>query len=135
MKAKAHSAGPRKLVEVIASRLAGGFKNPDVVVFVYIDEVHDYSTIQCDDIRSKNLYDALLDAWNDLGPAHPIFLATIATSPSIVRPLNRPLRYQAPYTELVFDCFPDECPLFVPGTMTLKDVAELAFMVKFGRPL
>ncbi|GJE94111.1 hypothetical protein PsYK624_102790 [Phanerochaete sordida] len=124
--------GPQKLAGVIHSRLASGFKHPDVVALIYIDEVHSISNIRIDGYRA---YDILLTAFNDLGPTEPIFMLTISTDPSVVRQGPTPMLHQPPYTELVFDQPLGDCYLFSPGTMTLEDVAHPYFMAKFGRPL
>ncbi|GJE94130.1 hypothetical protein PsYK624_102980 [Phanerochaete sordida] len=127
--------GIKILTDAIASRLRGEPKNTDIRIFVYIDEVYNLSTISCKGDPSTTLYDTLLDAFNDVGPANPIFFATIATSPSILRPVDRLLRHQPPWTSFVWDYLPDRRPIFRRGEMTLQEVAEPSFMAKFGRPL
>ena len=117
VKARVHTDGPQKLVAVVKDRLRSGFKHPEIALLVYIDEVYDLSTIFCHDERSRNVYETLLDAFNDLGPENPIFLVTITTNPAVLRRTS-PMRHQTPYTELVFDCPLDGRRLFYPRTLT-----------------
>ena len=134
LKANASEDGPRRLAAAIRSRLAHDFKNPDVVILIYIDEVSDVSTMELGDHLKTTVYDALLDSFTDLGPSEPIFLLTMTTDPFVVRRTGSPIRHQKPYTQLPFDV-PLSGPLFIPGTVKVADVAEPTFMAKFGRPL
>ncbi|KAJ8462049.1 hypothetical protein ONZ51_g11151 [Trametes cubensis] len=134
LKANASEDGPRHLAAAIRSRLAHDFKNPDVVILIYIDEVSDVSTMELGDHLKTTVYDALLDSFTDLGPSEPIFLLTMSTDPFVVRRTGSPIRHQKPYTQLPFDV-PLSGPLFTPGTVKVADVAEPTFMAKFGRPL
>ncbi|KAH9902801.1 hypothetical protein C8Q73DRAFT_671822 [Cubamyces lactineus] len=134
LKANASEDGPRRLAAAIRSRLAHDFKNPDVVILIYIDEVSDVSTMELGDRLKTTVYDALLDSFTDLGPSEPIFLLTMTTDPFVVRRTGSPIRHQKAYTQLPFDV-PLSGPLFTPGTVTVGDVAEPTFMAKFGRPL
>ncbi|GJE94125.1 hypothetical protein PsYK624_102930 [Phanerochaete sordida] len=127
--------GVKTLADAIVSRLRGEPRNADILIFVYIDEVYNLSTLSCTDDPSVTLYDTLLDALNYVGPQNPIFFATIATSPSILRPVDRLLCHQPPWTSFVWNYLPDRRPIFRRGEMTLQEVAEPSFMAKFGRPL
>ena len=134
---RAQSEGPRKLIPAIQRRLADGFKCPDVVILVYIDEVYEISTLYFPDTdkESSTVYDTLLDAFTHLGPSEPIFLLPITTAPSVVREGDSPMLHQPPWNELPFDLSLEGNFLFCAGTMTLDDVSEPLYMAKFGRLL
>ena len=135
LKARAQPEGPRKLIPVIQRRLANGFKCPDVVVLVYIDEVYEISTLCFPDRESTTVYDSLLDAFTHLGPSEPIFLLMITAAPSVFREGGSPMRHQQPWNGLPFDLSLDGDYLFRPSTMTMGDVSKPLYMAKFGRPL
>ena len=108
---------------------------------LYFDEVHVLTNDNLADDRT--IYHALcreMSQWN----RHPIFTVFLSTNsnlpkfapPGYLHPSDRVnIRDspQAPITELPFDCFPDEKPF--KTNMTLSDVSEIEYMVKFGRPL
>jgi hypothetical protein len=120
-------------------------KDSDVRILVYFDEAHSLSDISIDG-DGRNYYDALCSVL-DLLKECSLFAITLSTNSNLSRfspskrahPSNRVVEgkdsLQAPYTELLFDCLENNKPLIRPNEMTLKEVADVGFMVKFGRPL
>ena len=119
----------------------------DVRILMYFDEAHSLSNVAVhEDPAGRNYYDALCLALSILWRC-PLFAIALSTNSNLSRfsppkrahPSNRIHKgkdtLQAPYTELLFDCLENGQSFILPGEMTLAQVAEVGFMVKFGRPL
>lgn len=140
--------GP-SIIQAIRDRVATSDPHePEVLLQIVLDEAHGLSKVSITNSpREKTLYDVFLSAFTDFGADKPMFLISLSTHSHLAkhaRPLGKQASdrgvspdayHQAPYTELPFDCFPANQPIFVPGQLTLKDVSEARFMVQFGRPL
>lgn len=105
---------------------------------LYIDEAYELSSVS----GLSTFSDAFLSAFADLYSGLPIFLVSLSTHPRMAELARRQTsawgmrsHHQDPYTEPVFDCLPNNGPIFFANTMSLRDVAEPSFLVKFGRPL
>ena len=141
--------GPKHFLSAMNERLEPNARRHHVRVVIYIDEAYSLSRAFAPNDPKRSFYDTFLSAFTDLGPEQDIFLISLSTHShmaELARPQHEqrsarssesPSYHQAPYTELVFDCLPDNKPIFNPTmmAMTLGDVAELSFLVKFGRPL
>ncbi|THH06221.1 hypothetical protein EW146_g9684 [Bondarzewia mesenterica] len=115
-----------------------------IEIMLYFDEAHELVQRKAPkNDYDKTLYDVLLSVFNDFLP-FPIFAIFLSTTSHIAyfAPTQNQVRssraaasghLQAPITETPFDCAPDF--LVIPGKLTLKEVAAVPFMAKFGRPL
>jgi hypothetical protein len=118
-----------------------------VQILLYFDEAHQLSDtdIKGDD-TGQNLYHLLTSALSSLSASN-LFVITLSTNSCLAKfsppfhkhPSARKAGFtdslQAAFTELPFDILVDNKLFILPGEMTLAEVAEHSFMVKFGRPL
>jgi hypothetical protein len=137
----------RGLVDDIDSLVEEKIPHGNVRVLMYFDEAHTLSDVLIrKDEGCRNFYDAFISAIDHMSPA-ALFAITLSTN-SNLRRFSPPHDshgsgrvvegkdcLQVPYTELLFDCLENDQPIFTPGTMSLEEVSEIGFMVKFGRPL
>lgn len=135
LKRTASNDGPDAFLSAIESRLHNGLRHPEVAALVYVDESHELAYKLCDKSAATNAYTTFTRAFHHLSKDRPIFLAAMSTDPVIRNNGTSVPRFQEPYTELPFDCLLDGEPFFKRGTMTLRDVVQDEFMVKFGRPM
>jgi hypothetical protein len=119
----------------------------DVQILLYFDEAHCLSHVTVhEDPGGRSYYDALCSTLTLLLNCQ-LFAIMLSTNSNLSRfsPTQRAHHsarvhkekdtLQAPYTELLFDCLEAGHPFIHPGEMKLAQVAEVGFMVKFGRPL
>lgn len=135
LKRTARSDGPDVFLSAIESRLPHGLRHPEIAALVYVDEAHELARVSCHPSDAINAYTTFTYAFHHLSQDRPIFLVAMSTDPVIRNNGTSFPRFQEPFTELVFDCSLDGEPFFKRGTMTLHDVAQDDFMVKFGRPM
>lgn len=120
-----------------------------VVLTVYVDEVSSLLKAIVPS-TTRTLYDVFLSAWVNATHDQPAVLVTLSTNfrsasrtpslpPVALHPSQQAIvpstYHHAPFTELVFDMIPTGTFLFGPGQHSLSDVANVGFMVRFGRPL
>ncbi|KAF8871491.1 hypothetical protein CPB84DRAFT_1854946 [Gymnopilus junonius] len=119
-------------------------KSQGIKVIVYFDEAHSLTKETPRTGDGKTLYDYLCSCLNEfLGlPMFAIFLSTNSSLAQFAAPpaFAKSARIRegaavthAPITETPFDCYPDF--KVKPGELTVKDISEIKFMAKFGRPL
>ncbi|KAF8882381.1 hypothetical protein CPB84DRAFT_1965388 [Gymnopilus junonius] len=119
-------------------------KSQGIKAIVYFDEAHSLTKETPQTGEGKTLYDYLCSCLNEfLGlPMFAIFLLTnsslaqFAAAPAFTKSAR--IRQGAAIThalitETPFDCYPDF--KVKPGELTVKDISEIKFMAKFGRPL
>ncbi len=119
----------------------------DIAIMLYVDEAHGLTSLVITEDPTRNMYTSFLSVAARLLGFDFVAL-TLSTNSSLsklappmdvhhsarVVPKNT-LFLQPPFTELGFDYYEGGRALFHPNTMSLKDVAEESFMIKFGRPL
>ncbi|PSR72343.1 hypothetical protein PHLCEN_2v11791 [Hermanssonia centrifuga] len=137
-----------KLRDVIRARVASKVPiREDIAIMLYVDEAHGLTSLVITEDPTRNMYTSFLSvAARFLG--FDFVALTLSTNssftklapPADVHPSGRVVPKNAlflpsPFTELGFDCYEGGRALFRPNEMSLKDVAEESFMIKFGRPL
>jgi hypothetical protein len=130
------------LVQAINSLVTeGSGDGKDVRVIMYFDEAHSLSE-RDNGILYKTLCMALANI--TLPQVFSIMLSTNSSLPDLspaqsVHPSGRvsgeedPM--QAPWTEMAFDCMDPGEHIIRPNQYSLAEIAEVDFMIKFGRPL
>ncbi|KAF8869574.1 hypothetical protein CPB84DRAFT_1818578 [Gymnopilus junonius] len=107
-------------------------KSQGIKVIVYFDEAHSLTKETPRTGDGKTLYDYLCSCLNEfLGL--PIQFAAPPAFAKSARIREGAAVTHAPITETPFDCYPDF--KVKPGELTVKDISEIKFMAKFGRPL
>lgn len=138
--------GASAFVEAIKSRLRHGLGDKAVTALLYVDEAHELweqpvrvldvpTYLRITDVENLNASAVFTSVFHRFSSSQPIFLAMMSTDPIIRNNRTDFPRFHEPYTATPFDCLLDGQPLFTPGTMTLAEVADLPYLVKFGRPL
>lgn len=146
------------LVKTIGKKLSedarAEYEEQPVKVCLCADEVADLAEVSTvddpteDHNRARTLLTTFTSAWTNLGTSDDTFLILLSTQPRLThlaapRNLQESQRYlpvaqkayhHAPWTELPFDVLMPS-PFFTPGTKTLTDISEVAFIAQFGRPL
>jgi hypothetical protein len=130
------------LVQAINSLVtAGSGDGKDVRVIMYFDEAHSlserdngilYKTLctALADITFPQVFSIMLSTNSSLLESHP---AQIVHPSAWVNADEDPM--QAPWTEIVFDCMKPGEHIIRPNQYSLAEIAEVDFMIKFGRPL
>ncbi|KAF8551255.1 hypothetical protein OG21DRAFT_301501 [Imleria badia] len=111
------------------------FPNPDdVKVMLYFDKAHELYHAIRGDKQGKTLYNVVCSSLNHF-KNYPIFTIFISTElpPTQSNAREDAKVLQAPITETAFDCHPS-FPI-KPGQLKLKELGELPFLARFGRPL
>ncbi|PSR72358.1 hypothetical protein PHLCEN_2v11764 [Hermanssonia centrifuga] len=137
-----------RLRDVIRARVLSKVPTgEDIAIMLYVDEAHGLTSLVITEDPTRNMYTSFLSVAARLLGFDFVAL-TLSTNSSLsklappmdvhhsarVVPKNT-LFLQPPFTELGFDYYEGGRALFHPNTMSLKDVAEESFMIKFGRPL
>lgn len=140
MKAKAIQEA-RNLETIIASKTPGGERIVDILM--YFDEAHVLTKAHPTGIQSKTLYNIFLSVLSDYVEIHlfvlflstALHLAELAPTRAQVASSRAAASgaHQAPITETPFDCSPNI--LVKQHFYSRRDVADMRFMARFGRPL
>ncbi|KAI6137216.1 hypothetical protein F5141DRAFT_1231205 [Pisolithus sp. B1] len=118
-------------------------KSDDVRVMLYFDEAHELGHAIPSDKQKRTMYDVVCSSLSSfrhcgifalfLSTQFSLGLSAPSTEMSQLARQRRVDSLQAPFTEMPFDCHPT-FPLR-PETLRLKDLEDLAFLARFGRPL
>jgi hypothetical protein len=134
----------RQALGKLITKLSHWDKTEKIRIVIYFDEAHTLTRVKLGSSDEKSLYDHLCSCFNHF-LASPIFVIFLSTNSSLVefaapRALAKSARIRGgnavtnpPITETPFDCMPDL--MVEPGVLTTKDIGEISFMAKFGRPL
>lgn len=147
----------KKLIALISSRLKPSERNSKtqgrIRLLLYFDEAHTLTNVVSTWIKEnpegRNAYEVLLGCLNEF-PYETVFSLFLSTNSHMsalaptreqhksLRALSPDANFNAPFTELPFDCHPD-LPINVtnntPPALKLEQVSTVEFMCKFGRPL
>jgi len=111
---------------------------------IYFDEAHPLTAVAPTKDDKKTLYDLLCSCLNHFSKSSVVFIFLSTNSSLAQFAAPRALAKSArivdgnsilipPITETPFDCC-DEL-MVKPGELKIKDISEISFMAKFGRPL
>ena len=140
----AASESARQALDELVKKLSRWNKTEKIRIVIYFDEAHSLTRVKLNSGDEKSLYDHLCSCFNRF-LASPIFVIFLSTNSSLVefaapRTLAKSARIRGgnvvthpPITETPFDCMPEF--MVKPGELTMKDISEISFMAKFGRPL
>ncbi|GJE95218.1 hypothetical protein PsYK624_113990 [Phanerochaete sordida] len=142
------------LVGAIKSRLSSSAMDdlPSVIILFTVDEVDSLSKVKMRRSNASNdapltAYDIFLSSLQGFDLCLPYFILTLSTHSRLdkhapARRHHNPRRggsldaiHQAPWTELPFDCHPNDKPLYTHGELTIDGAAKPSFMARFGRPM